>query len=83
MPNTKLGSDNDPTGKDQICFDEHVEIPEEQYIDKGIDVTQESSNRPRSPRTVEMHQIQSTIPAKMITIAGLSFSKKVNRNNRN
>ena len=74
MPNTKLGSDNDPTGKD--LFDEHVEIPEEQYIDKGIDVTQESSNRTRSQRTVEMHQIQSTIPAKMITIAGLSFSKK-------
>ena len=45
-------------------FDKHVEILEEQYIDKEIDVpvdvTKESSNSPnRSPRTVEMPQVQS------------------------
>ena len=51
---TKLGSDNH--------FDKHVELLEEQYIDKEIEVPEmfqkESSNSPnRSPRTVEMHQV--------------------------
>ena len=43
-------------------FDKHVEILEEQYIDKEINVPLmlQSSNCPnRSPRTVEMHQVQS------------------------
>ena len=43
-------------------FAKHVEIFEEQYIHKEIDVPVmlQSSNSPnRSPRTVEMHQVQS------------------------
>ena len=63
VQNTNLG----PTTIRQAMinqFDKHVEILEEQYIEKEIDVprgvTKESSSSPhRSPRTVEMHQVQS------------------------
>ena len=46
-------------------FDKHVEIPEEQHIDREIDAPEMLQRKVpaaqnRSPRTVEMHQVQST-----------------------
>ena len=66
----------DPTTIRQVKinrFDEHVEIPEEQYIDNEIDapemlLKESSSSRNRSPRTEEMHQVQSIDTVDHITV---------------
>ena len=72
VPSTKPGSDNEQTGQDQSV--RQARRDSEGAIHRQIDrcardVAKESSNFPnRSPRTVEMHQVQSIDTVENISV---------------